>query len=214
MKNIITFFVLVFTFLPSSALAEDPLLEQPHWSLEVKGGSFTPVLENWSQFYGKRSMPEFAGTLAYKLLRQVEFGVGVGTMRAKGQAYAPIHKNYVGNATYELFPVNAFVLLRGILNEDQRLVPYAGGGFTRIYYREKASGEPTARGHADGYIVRGGLQLSLDFIDRNAQNRMYRDYGVYHTYLFVETEHNRAIVKSVSTDLGGTAYLVGLLFEF
>jgi hypothetical protein len=200
--------------LPSVALAEDPLQEQPHWSLEVKGGSFTPALENWSQFYGNKSMPEFAGTLAYKLLRQVEIGVGVGSMRAKGQSYAPIHNIYTGNVTYELFPVNAFVLARGIINEDQRLVPYVGGGFTRIYYRERSEDQPTARGHADGYLVRGGLQLSLDFIDQKAQNRMFIDYGVYHTYLFVETEHSRAIVKSVSTNLGGTAYLVGLLFEF
>jgi hypothetical protein len=214
LKNIIAFFILILMLLPSAAFAEDPLLEQPHWSVEVKGGMFAPVLENWSQFYGKRSMPEYAGTLAYKLLRQVEVGVGAGLIRGKGQSYAPLHKIYTGNVTYEIFPVNAFVLVRGVISEDQRLVPYVGGGFTRIYYREKASDQPTARGHADGYHVRGGLQLSLDFIDRNAQNRMYRDYGVYHTYLFVETEHNRAIVKSVSTDLGGTAYLVGLLFEF
>jgi hypothetical protein len=214
LKNSIVLFVFMLMLLPTAAFAADPVLAQPHWSLEVKGGMFAPVLENWSQFYGKRSMPEYAGTLAYKLLRQVEVGVGAGSMRAKGQAYAPIHKMYAGTVAYELFPVNAFLLVRGILNEDQWLVPYVGGGFTRMYYREKASDQPTARGHADGYHVRGGLQLSLDFIDRGAQNRMFRDYGVYHTYLFVETEHSRAIVKSVSTNLGGTAYLVGLLVEF
>jgi hypothetical protein len=200
--------------LPSAAFAEDPLLEQPHWSLEVKGGKFAPALEGWSQFSDKRSMPEYAATLAYKLLRQVEVGVGAGSIRGTGHSFAPLHGISVGHVTYQLFPVNAFVLLRGVINEDQLLVPYVGGGFTRIYYREKIEDQATARGHADGYHVRGGLQLSLDFIDRSAQNRMYIDYGVYHTYLFVETEYNRAVVKSVKTDLGGTAYLVGLLFEF
>ena len=214
MKNIIALFILVLMLPPLAAFAEDPLTAEPHWSLEVKGGMFTPVLENWAQFYGKRSMPEYAATLAYKLLRQVEVGVGAGSIRGKGQSYAPLHKIYTGNVTYELYPVNAFVLVRGMISEDQWLVPYVGGGWTRMYYREKIEDEATARGHADGYHVRGGLQFSLDFIDRSSSNRMYLDYGVYHTYFFVETEYTRAMVKSVKTNLGGTAYLAGLLFEF
>jgi hypothetical protein len=214
LKNIIAFFIFMLMLLPSAAMAEDPLQEQPHWSLEVKGGRFAPKIQGWSDFFGKRSMPEYAATLAYKVLRQVEVGVGAGTVRGQGHSYAPLHGIYVGNVTYELFPVNAFILARGMLSEDQLVVPYIGGGFTRIYYREKVEDQPTARGHADGYLVRGGLQLSLDFIDRNSQNRMYLDYGIYHTYLFVETEYNRAVLKSVTTNLGGTSYLVGLLFEF
>lgn len=214
MKIIIAFFILMPLLLPSAALAEDTLLGQPHWSLEVKGGRFEPVLANWSQFYDKRSMPEYAATLAYKLLRQVEIGVGAGWIRGKGHSFAVLHGIAAGNVIYELYPVNAFVLARGILNEDQWLVPYVGGGFTRMYYREKIEDGNTVRGHADGYQVRGGLQLSLDFLDRSSSNRMYLDYGVYHTYFFVETEYTRATVRSVSTNLGGTAYLGGLLFEF
>jgi len=214
LKYIIAFFILMLMLLPSAAMAEDPVLEQPHWSLEVKGGRFAPVLENWSQFYDKRSMPEYAATLAYKLLRQVEVGVGAGSIRGKGHSYAVLHGISVGTVTYELYPVNAFVLVRGILREDQWLVPYIGGGWTRMYYREKTDDDKAARGHADGYHIRGGLQFSLDYVDQGSSNRMYLDYGVYHTYLFVEAEHTRAIVRSVSTNLGGTAYRGGLLFEF
>ncbi|MCK9417790.1 MAG: MXAN_2562 family outer membrane beta-barrel protein [Nitrospirae bacterium] len=214
MKNIIAFLILMFMILPSAAMAEDPILRQPHWSLEVKGGRFTPVLENWSQFYGKRSMPEYAATLAYKLVRQVEVGVGAGTLRGKGQSYAVRHGISVGNVTYELYPVNVFVLARGILNEDQWLVPYLGGGWTRMYYRQNIQDQGTVRGHADGYHIRGGLQFSLDYVDQSSSNRMFLDYGVYHTYFFIEAEYTRAIVRSVSTNLGGTAYLGGLLFEF
>jgi hypothetical protein len=43
---------------------------------------------------------------------------------------------------------------------------------------------------------------------------MYIDYGVDHTYFFVEAEYTSAKVKSVSVDLGGTAFQAGLLFEF
>jgi hypothetical protein len=40
------------------------------------------------------------------------------------------------------------------------------------------------------------------------------DFGVYHTYFFVEAERTKAKDKPSSVDLGGTAYLMGLLFEF
>jgi hypothetical protein len=214
LKNIYSFIIFMLLFLPSLAMAEDPILGQPHWSLEVKGGRFAPSLGNWSRYYGKRDMPEYAATLAYKITRQVEVGVGAGSIRGKGRSYAVLHETLAGNVTYDLYPVNAFVLVRGILKEDQLLVPYIGGGLTRMYYREKIEDQQTARGHADGYLVRGGLQLSLDFVDRGSSNRMFIDYGVYHTYLFIETERTRAMVRSVSTNLGGTAYLGGLLFEF
>jgi hypothetical protein len=214
LKYIFIFFIFMLALFPSAVMAEDTILGQPHWSLEIKGGRFTPALENWSQFYGKRSMPEFAATLAYKIVRQVDVGVGAGSIRGKGQSFAVQHGMAVGNVAYELYPVNVFVLMRGIVTEDQWLVPYVGGGWTRMYYREKVEDQNDVRGHVDGYHARGGLQLSLDSIDQGTSNRMFLDYGVYHTYLFVEAEYSRAIVRSVSTNLGGTAYLGGLLFEF
>jgi hypothetical protein len=218
LKNIVSVLILMLVLLSSAAAAEnmteESIMGQPHWSLEVKGGSFTPVLEDWSHYYDKRSMPEYAATLAYKILRQVEVGVGAGAIRGKGHSYAVLHQINAGKVTYDVYPVNAFILVRGIISEDQWLVPYAGGGWTRMYYEEKVEDQRTARGHADGYQVRGGLQLSLDIFDRGASNRMFIDYGVYHTYLFVEAEYTRAMVRAVSTNLGGTAYLGGLLFEF
>ena len=58
------------------------------------------------------------------------------------------------------------------------------------------------------------MQFALDRIDQGAANNMYMEYGVYHTYFFVEAEQTKAKVQSASVDLGGTAYLMGLLFEF
>lgn len=208
---ILLLLVLIF---PAASYGADPLLDHPHWSLEVKGGRFAPALENWAQYYGKRSMPEYEGTLAYKVLRQVELGVGAGTARDKGQAYAPLHRIASGDVTYQLYPLNVFVLVRGVISENQWLVPYLGGGWTRMYYQEKVQDQGTARGYADGYHVRGGLQFAVDLLDSSAANSMYMDYGVYHTYFFIEAERTKAKVKSVSVDLGGTAYLGGILFEF
>ncbi len=206
--------MLLALLVPAATYGAEPVPDRPHWSLELKGGTFAPVLDNWSHYYGKRSMPEYEGTLAYKVLRQVEVGVSAGTARDKGQGYAPGHGTVSGEVTYELYPVNVFVLVRGIINEKQWLVPYIGGGYTRMYYRETIQDQGTVRGSADGYHVRGGLQLLLDGIDQGAANNLYRDFGVYHTYFFVEAERTKARDKPTSIDLGGTAYLMGLLFEF
>jgi hypothetical protein len=206
--------LLIMSIIPALALGADALLDEPHWSLEIKGGKFAPKLPDWAQYYGKRSMPEYGGSLAYKLRRQIEFGVAAGSVTGKGQAFAPIHNALAGSVTYQLYPVDIFLLFRGFVSEDQWLIPYAGGGFTRMYYREKVEGQDTAQGSADGYHLRGGLQFLLDGLDRTGANSMYLDYGIFHTYFFIETEYTSAKVKSVSTDLGGTDYKAGLLFEF
>ena len=212
MKKIILF--LLALTVPAVAYAEEPLLAGPSWSLELKGGMFAPALDDWSRYYGKKDMPEYAVTLAYKVLRQVEIGVGGGMAKDKGQATAPIHGILSGEVTYKLYPLNVFVLVRGIITEDQWVVPYIGGGWTRIYYRQTVESQGQARGSADGYHVRGGLQLSLDNLDESAADNLYSEDGVYHTYFFVEVERTKAKIKSSSVDLGGTAYLMGLLFEF
>jgi hypothetical protein len=210
-----TFIILLIVFFISTvAHAADPLLDPPHWSLEIKGGRFAPALSNWAQYYDKRSMPVFEGSLAYKLIRQVDIGIAGGYTWAKGHAFAPLHRAAVGNVTYRVTPINLFILLRGLVSENQWLVPYAGGGFTRLYYREKTEGQGSINGSVDGYHARGGLQFLLNGLDASAANRMYLDYGIHRTYLFAEAEYTHAVVRSVSVNLGGTAYLVGFLFEF
>jgi len=206
---------------PAVAYAEEPVLGLPSWSMEFKGGMFAPALGDWEQYYGRKDMPQYAMTLAYKVLRQIEIGAGMGASRDRGQASAPQHsadtgQPYVsGSVTTKLYPLNVFVLARGIFSEDQLLVPYIGGGWTRMFYRQTIDGQGgEVRGSADGYHFRGGLQLCLDQLDESAANNMYSDYSVYHTYFFIEAEQTQAKVKSSSQDLGGTAYLLGLLFEF
>jgi hypothetical protein len=206
--------ILLALLAPAAVYSAEPFPGRPHWSLELKGGTFAPVLENWSLYYGKRNMPEYQGTLAYKVLRQVEVGIGAGTASDKGQGYALGHGTVSGEVVYELYPLNVFVLARGVISEKQWLVPYFGGGWTRMYYRERIQGQEKVRGSADGYHIRGGVQILLDGIDRSAANSIYMDFGVYHTYFFVEAERTKVRDKASSDDLGGTAYLMGLLFEF
>lgn len=215
MKKFILLFVLLIW--PAALPAAEPPAERPHWSLELKGGEFIPDIENWSNFYGRRYAKEYGGALAYKITRPLEVGIEGNYIEDRGQGFAPLHNMVAGKVTYKLYPVNVFVLARGVFSEKQWLVPYVGGGWTRMFYREEVENQGVARGATNGYHARAGLQLLLDGIDQDAANSFYLDSGVYHTYFFLEAQYTRAMVDTVSggsVNLGGTSWLGGLLFEF
>jgi hypothetical protein len=216
LKKIFIFIVLIL--LPAASFAADPAKRGAHWSLEVKGGIFLPEIENWSTYYQRRDAGTYGGTLAYKVLPQLELGAGGRYIRAKGQGDALEHGTITGEVEYELAPLNLFVLARAVFSDNQWLIPYAGGGWTRMFYRTEVIDQSVARGYADGYHARAGLQLVLDAMDPYAAHRMYADYGVNHTSFFIEAEYIRAMADTAtsggSVDLGGKSFLAGLLFEF
>jgi hypothetical protein len=208
--------VMILSIFPTVALAEESAA-RPHWSLELKGGEFIPDVDNWSTYYGQRYEIEYGGSLAYKVTRMLEFGIEGLYFKANGQGFAPIHQTITGSVKYESAPLNVFVLARGLFSEKQWLVPYIGGGWTRMFYREEVESQGVTRGSTDGYHARAGLQLLLDGIDSSASRNMYLDYGIFHTSLFVEAEYIHAMANTAtsgSVNLGGTSWLAGLLFEF
>jgi len=209
--------LLFLIMMPFPAQAAEQVLARAHWSLELKGGIFIPAIDNWATYYGGRDTSEFGGSLAYKILKQIEIGVEGTYIRDKGQGSAPIHNVAAGNVTYELAPLNVFVLARGVFRDDQWLIPYAGGGWTRMYYREEVQYQGIVRGSTDGSHARAGLQIVLDGADPRAASNMYKEYGIMHTSVFFETRVTRAMINDLtgkSVDLGGTSWLAGLLFEF
>lgn len=213
MKKI--FVLLLVLLYPALLFAADnnPAIEgRPHWSFEVKGGVLYPAIDNFKQFYGHDYTGRYGLAFSYKLLRMLEIGAEGSYVNEEGEGFAPLHGAAAGSVKYELFPVNVFVLFRGVFNENQWVVPYVGGGYSYIYYREEIQAQPTVSGHAHGFHGRAGLQFLLDGLDRNAASSFYRDVGVYHTYLFGEAQYTRAMAHS--TNLGGWTYWGGLLFEF
>lgn len=212
--------LVMLLLIPVAVHAAEPAPLKPHWSIEVKGGYFYPDVDNWKTYYGNDRTWHYAGSLAYKVIRQVEIGGEAGYIKDRGLASAPLNSALfgrqvlAGRVDYELAPLNVFVLFRGVFNETQWLVPYVGGGWTRMYYRVKTEGQETVRGSADGYHGRAGLQLLLDEIDPRAAHNLYADYGVHHTYLFAEVLVTDVKVGTPSINIGGTSYLAGFLFEF
>jgi hypothetical protein len=216
-KKIVLIFLLISYPVVLLAADDTPGTQgRPHWSLELKGGLFYPAIKSWKQYYGDDKIGQYGLAFSYKILRMLELGIEGSYIKDDGQGFAPSHGTTAGSVTYELIPVNVFVLFRGIVNENQWVVPYVGGGYTYMYYREQIQFQNTVSGHSDGYHGRAGLQFLLDALDRRAANSFYRDAGVYHTYLFIEANYTRAMANTPtgSVNLGGTSYLAGLLFEF
>lgn len=185
---------------------------RPHWSVELKGGRFTPDTEKWSQFFHHDSVTYFEAGIGYKLARQLELALNGGYLETTGQGFAPLHGTVAGDVRYELFPVHVAMVWRAVFNEDQWLVPYAGGGWTRIGYRQQIDHQSDISGSADGYHYRGGLQLLLDALDCRSASKSSENSGVKNSYLFLE--YQRTAVTKSGVELGGSATLAGVLLEF
>jgi hypothetical protein len=216
------FLLIVILFLvPAASFAADDLLETPRWSFEVKGGLFTPDLPQWEDYYDG-DMTEFGIAWAYKIFRQLEVGVEGIYSKSSGMGFAPIHGELNATVDYMRLPLNVFVLVRGVFDEGQVLVPYVGGGWTRVFYQQEISDQGSVKGFADGYHARAGVQVLLDEFDPEAANNMYHDYGIQHTYFFLEGGLSRAMIDAVDpvtgasgpVNLGGKSVRAGLLFEY
>lgn len=211
----------ILMLIPGLAHAADTRPNRPHWSLELKGGAFLPETANWSRFYGSSYMGEYGGALSYKVHRQIELGLEGSYTRATGKGSvhgdAPENRAQASQVTHEQAPLSLFVLARGVFRENQWLVPYAGGGWTRMFYRQVVKGQTSTRGSVNGYHARAGVQLLLDGLERGSADDLYADFGVHHTYLMLEGRYTRAMAVSIpegSVNLGGVSCLGGFLFEF
>lgn len=209
--------------LPVLALADGPRPDAPRWSLELKGGVLSPAVDNWSRYYGSSYMKEFGGSLAWKPERHLEIGIEGSYAGATGKGELPLHAQQgaplppSGKVTFSEAPLNLFILARGVFSEDQLLVPYLGGGYSRVFYRTKVEGGDKRSGSVNGYHARGGVQILLDGVEPEASENLYQEFGIHHCYLFVEGRHLKADAETASggsVDIGGTSWLGGLLFEF
>jgi hypothetical protein len=184
---------------------------RPYWTLEIKGGEFEPELEEWETFYGDDRTEHAGLAAAYKFLRQAEVGLALDYIKDEGVGFLPLNDELGGEVKLQLYPAHLYVLLRGIFFEDQWVVPYVGGGLTRVYYRQKIENQASVRGEADGDHTRAGLQILLDWFDTgNAVG--FEDEGVENSYLTIEMLSFSAEIDGI--ELGGESTMIGFAFEF
>ena len=186
----------------------------PKWSLELKAGLFEPAIDDWELFYGDDKTKHVAGAIAYKMIPQFEIGMEGGWIRDKGKGFLPANGILGGEVEYQLFPLNVFVLFRGVFTPGQVVVPYIGGGWSRVYYKQKIENQSTIDGAENGIHYRAGIQFLINNIDKKAASQLKRSYGVQNTYFFLEVEELDVEVDSTNVEIGGTSYLAGFLMEF
>jgi len=204
-----TIAMLAFSFFNSAHARKS---ERPHWSLEVKGGRFTPDIDNYETFYGNDDTSEFSIGFGYKFLRQLEVGAQASYIQDDGVGLLPLNQNLGGQVAYTLVPVDVFVLFRAVFAKNQWVVPYIGGGWTRAYYRQKIQNQDDVEGKADGYHARAGIQISLNNMAPGQAAVAQKGIGPDYSYLIFEAKTFSA--KKDGIELGGTSYLFGFLFEF
>jgi hypothetical protein len=202
---------LILLILPLSSMAAKND-RRPFWSLEVKGGKFFPDQDNWETFYGDDNTSQFAVAFGYKFLRKLEVGAEVGFIRDEGVGLLPLNQTLGGEVKYTLIPLDVFVLFRAVFKENQWVVPYVGGGWTRAYYSQEITNQDDVEGKADGYNARAGIQILLDNMAPKQAHSAQEGIGLDNSYLIFEAKTFSA--KKNGIELGGTSYLIGLLFEF
>jgi hypothetical protein len=186
----------------------------PHWSFELRGGRFAPEVPAWKLYYDDDNFSEFALAIGRKLTRQIEVGGEIRHGSDRGVGDLPLNESRGGDVLYEAYPLQAYVLLRAVLSENQWFVPYVGVGLGRVYYRQSVKNGDKREGDTQAYSWRAGIQCLLDGLSPSSATNLRRGYGIDHTYLVIDYQSTRAEVDSTNWDIGGKTVSVGLLFEY
>lgn len=217
-RSITSIFCLFFFFLAllvsAPLLAEDVDEEAPLWALAMKWGQFTPDIDEWDRFYGDDDTFQVNAMLSYKIRDWLEVGVDGGYAWDDGEGYLPLNNQLGGEVEYDLYPLQVFALVRFIGQKNQSVVPYIGGGFSQVYYRQSISGQGDVEGSVEGYHIRAGFQFLLDNFDQRSADRLQKGYGIDNSYIILEYQNLDAEIDSGSTNIGGDSYFLGYLMEF
>ena len=206
--------VVLFIFLFSGIVQADSTSKTPEFTFELQGGTYQPADENWESYYGSSSMLEMSMSFAYRVFSVLDLGTSISFGQDKGVGVLPLSQLRAGNVSYEMMPIDFYAVLRARFSHRQWIVPYAGGGYTRFFYRQSIDGEGFARGSVNALHARAGLQFLLDPLEPDAARGIYQNYGVINSYLVLEGKMIKAEAGTPVVNLGGISYRMGFLVEY
>ncbi|MDH3325084.1 MAG: hypothetical protein OEM38_00030 [Gammaproteobacteria bacterium] len=188
--------------------------KSPKYTMELQAGVYEPEDKDWESYYGSKNMLEGSFSFAYRIFSVFDVGSSVSFGQDKGTGVLPLSQLSAGVVAYEILPVDFYVVLRARFTERQWVVPYAGGGYTRFFYRQSIDGEGYARGSVDGLHARAGLQILLDPLDQSSAKTIFSNYGIINSYLIFEGKITKAEAGTPAINLGGTSYRAGIMVEY
>jgi len=98
--------------------------------------------------------------------------------------------------------------------QEQKLIPYLGGGLDAWGYQENKAGN-SIEGGKYGYHGLAGVRFLLDWLDPQAAKNSFQEYGIEDTYLVLEARWLQIDnFGEHKLDFSGPLYRIGLLWEF
>jgi hypothetical protein len=206
-------FGLLILFITASSTQGAPL---PSWSFSLKVGAYQPTESDYDINYGDPRAVRGDLELGYKITQRIEVGLSIGYFIDNGLALGAFSGTPSGvKQQLILIPTQLDLIYQFVFKDDQLLVPYLGGGYTHITYRRSVEGQDTVMGGKEGYHARAGLKLLLNRIEPSPAYRLYKDWGIIHTYFLLEGQYARVNgFGNSSVNLGGWSYFGGFQFEF
>lgn len=209
LQTILVGFLLLFLFSkPIQGAAS------PSWSVSLKAGGYQPVATAYGEEYGPST---FQGDLelGYYFTPRIQMGLSMGYLSVSGTVDSISGRLSALTQKLILVPTQVYIIYDLAFEDNQLLVPYFGGGCTRVTYHHSVEGEETAIGGLNGYHARAGVKLLLNRLDPNNAKNLYSDWGIVHTYFLLEGQYSRVNdFENSSINLGGWSYFGGFQFEF
>jgi hypothetical protein len=206
---VVIVFLILFIFITPTQGAPTP-----SWSVGIKAGEYQPSADGYDAQYGQRA---FRGDLdlGYKITRNVEIGLSIGYYSADAFVYSSSGRESSLTQQLTLIPTQLYIIYQLEFENNQLLVPYFGGGYTHITYDHAVEGQDRALGGTDGYHSRAGVKLLLNSLEPNSANKLYKEWGVAHTYFLIEGQYAHVSgLEDSSVDLGGSSFFGGIQFDF
>jgi opacity protein-like surface antigen len=190
--------------------AQEPAVESPRWTYEIRGVYFEPDLELFETFYGDSSDTYLGLAGTYRLRDRLELGAEYGFMNETGVGLLTESGTLGGNVELRLNPLHVFANAIFQRTIEQRVVPYAGAGLLVMRYEQKVDFQPDIEGRTDvGWSARAGVRFR---VKTHGPARMSSGSPYWRAFVFLEAQHMSAEVDDV--DLGGDAVVVGFRMEF
>lgn len=216
------------------AFAESPIL----WNLEVKGGGFTPGIDDEEGLTGEPYKTVYGDSNGFLLMSelgvQVYRGVigsvalqgGLGFMSKDGKSIDPESGEQPGDqTTIEILPTQFSVAYHlNYLAEEFNIpfvfsakygVDYWAWWFLNADGNLARADEAEGSGSTMGTHFSVGVKFLLDWVDPSSAQSFDSDVGVNRSYLMAE--FMRADVNDfgseTSMNLGGDTFLFGIAFE-
>lgn len=188
--------------------------ESPESSFSLNGGYFIPDVDGWESHYDAKGAWTSGVEFGNELTEGIELSVNLSYLKKEGSATTATGRISADTATYEQVPIHVSISYRLIYKDDQAIVPYIGGGYTHLFYREKINDNQIS-GDQMGYHMRGGLRLLLDYFDPETAKDFSSDWNVLNTYLTFEAIYSKVNdFGNEDLDLGGLTYIGGIRFEY